>query len=138
MTRAETIRQTWSICRFCRQRQVLLVFYLFTYFMCGCVCTPQPVSLSTHMSEGRVRQSLFPFLVCPRERTQAFVFTCQAIFISQSEGFQKDLVTLYFIGKIQVLCFSKFSRPDLTVRYHEDSFNQESALKKKKMRFLRL
>jgi hypothetical protein len=47
-------------------------------------------------------------------------------------------VTLYFIGKIQVLCFSKFSRPDLTVRYHEDSFNQESALKKKKMRFLRL
>lgn len=72
--------------------------------------------------------------MCSKDRPQAFVFfTCQAIFISQSErGIPVGLflmLPLHFIGKIHILYFSEFSRPDLTVRYHEDWFNQESALK---------
>lgn len=94
-----------------------------------CLCLPTCQRAGNHCS---------PSMCVPGRELRLLSLSAKpSLFHSQKEEFQKDLVPLYFIGKIQVLCFSKFSRPDLTVRY-EDSFNQESALKKKKMRFLRL
>lgn len=83
VTRSAATGQTWSICGFCGQRQVLLVFHVFAHFMCGCACTlRQCPCLPT------VRH-FPPAVFVPGT---ASLPATPSLFHSQKEGFQKELL----------------------------------------------